>query len=241
MRNESARGCEGNVTLRDRRVLFQRLYPTDPEYRRLASDWSRSAFSTCLSYLWSASDKLKDALHPIRAVTDDDSSIERSITQCLVPMIREAKPSESPFEIEHGSFEFETLASPQAQPPQYDMAFVLIANRSIMWPIEAKVLRTDGRLADYIQEIVGNFRTCRYAPLTGEGGMLGYLLSGVPQRAFDNIALQLGSPLLPHPLFKLRNHRVSYHKRTVPPLRDYPRSLCCHHLIIAVGEQLLPQ
>ena len=66
-----------------------------------------------------------------------------------------------------------------------------------MWPLEAQVLKTDGAVSEYIKEINDNFMTCRYAPFSSEGGMLGYLLSGNPDKAFTNIAKKL--PCKPHP------------------------------------------
>ncbi|MHC5833845.1 MAG: hypothetical protein ACYT04_000000102060, partial [Nostoc sp.] len=85
---------------------------------------------------------------------------------------------DEPFDVQHEVYEFESRQSAKAQPPQYDIAFILRANDTIIWPLEAKVLISDGAVAEYIKEINGNFLTCRYAPFSSEGGMLGYLFFG---------------------------------------------------------------
>jgi hypothetical protein len=147
-------------------------------------------------------------------------------------------PKASPFYLLHKPDEFETLARDYAQPPEPDMGFHPYDNERLMWPIEAKVLRTDGAVGEYVNEVTGNFLTCRYAPFSGEGGMLGYLVVGSPNTAFDNIAKGLQCNLLPHPDFQKRNHRTSRHTRTAPRGKKYPRSFVCHHMILAVGRVL---
>jgi hypothetical protein len=62
--------------------------------------------------------------------------------------------------------EFETSYSDQAQPPSYDIAFILRVNERIILPLEAKVLPTERAIAKYIKEITGNYLTCRYAPFS---------------------------------------------------------------------------
>ena len=61
-----------------------------------------------------------------------------------------------------------------------------------MWPIEAKVLRTDGSVAEYVADLRNEFLTCRYAPFSSEGGMVGYLVSGDPEKALKNIGSSAG-------------------------------------------------
>jgi hypothetical protein len=101
-----------------------------------------------------------------------------------------------------------------------------------MWPLEAKVLRTDGAVGQYTREITENFLTCRYAPFSGDGAMLGYLLEGEPTRAFENIAIKTPCALEDHPDFYSHYHKISVHERSVPEGKDYPVNFSCHHLIM---------
>ena len=103
-----------------------------------------------------------------------------------------------------------------------------------MWPLEAKVLKTDGAVSEYIKEINDNFMTCRYAPFSSEGGMLGYLLSGNPDKAFTNIAKKLPCTLNDHPDFPNRDHKTSDHQRVIPPEKSYPAEFRCHHLLLKI-------
>lgn len=162
----------------------------------------------------------------------DGQDLERSITQLLAPRIDCAMSGDEPFYVQHGPFERETMQPPPAQPPQYDIAFVLRKEERIMWPMEAKVLETSGAVSEYIKDIREQFLTCRYAPFTGEGTMLGYLLSGIESDAFQNIARKAPCKLETHPAFPSRPQRLSRHTRNIPSGKAYPSKLCCHHLML---------
>lgn len=162
----------------------------------------------------------------------DEQDLERSITQLLAPRIDRAMSGDEPFYVQHGPFERETMQPPPAQPPQYDIAFVLRKEERIMWPMEAKVLETSGAVSDYIKDIREQFLTCRYAPFTGEGAMLGYLLSGTTGNAFQNIARKTQCKLEAHPAFSSRPQRLSRHTRNIPSGKAYPSKFSCHHLML---------
>jgi len=162
----------------------------------------------------------------------DPEDLERSLTQVLEPRIHKVMTGYETFYVEHGPYERETKMPPPAQPPQYDIAFVLYHDERIMWPVEAKVLATDGTVADYVTDVREQFLTCRYAPFSSEGAMLGYLLSGDPDTAFASIAAKLPRLLEVHPAFLHRPHRISHHKRRVPRGKPYPPEFACHHLVM---------
>jgi len=224
-----------------RRALFQRLSPDVKEFLLIKDKWRESAFCTCLGYLWIACDSLEGAVDKIGGVCQEDVSIERSLTQYLVPLIRKAKPAVSPFGVEHGLHEFESLKDAKAQPPQYDIGFYLLSTPACIWPIEAKVLRTERTVDEYAKSIVDDFTTCRYAPITAEGGMLGYLIEGDPAQALRNVAVKLHCRLRAHPDFKTRNHGFSTHHRQVPAGKDYSSRLRCHHMVVLVGNGPTPK
>lgn len=162
----------------------------------------------------------------------DGRDLERSITQLLEPRIARVMSGDEPFDVMHGAFERETMQPPPAQPPQYDIAFILRVDERIMWPMEAKVLETSGTVSEYIKDIHEQFLTCRYAPFSAEGTMLGYLLSGTTDDAFQNIAKKIPCELEDHPAFSSRPQKLSKHTRSVPSDKAYPSKFCCHHLIL---------
>ena len=125
------------------------------------------------------------------------------------------------------------MAPSPAQPPQYDIAFVLRTDEDMMWPLEAKVLGTAGRVSDYLDDVKNQYLICRYAPFSGSAAMLGYLLSGDASDALDSIGKKLGCALheMKGPL-SMRPHKISHHVRVVPAGKLYPIDFACHHLIL---------
>ena len=101
-----------------------------------------------------------------------------------------------------------------------------------MWPLEAKVLETPGTLAEYEREIREQYLTCRYAPLTNSGAMLGYLLTGSATDALIKIGAKLSTTLDQVADFPERPHRTSTHKRNAPAGKPYPIDFKCHHMIL---------
>ena len=180
-----------------------------------------------LEYVWRAYDDTQTS--PLQV---DSRDLERSITQSLEPRIRKVMTGDEPFFIQHGPYERETMQPPPAQPPQYDLAFILRANETVMWPMEAKVLETSGRVADYVRDVRHEFLTCRYAPFSDSGAMLGYLLCGNHNDAFHAIELSLGHTLQVVPEHSGRASRRSSHNRTVPSHKPYPPTFDCYHLIL---------
>lgn len=199
----------------------------DPVFVALACDWMSDPAQCLLGFIWAAYDAMC-ANPPVI----DTRDLERSITQLLEPRINDLMTGDEPFYIQHSSFERETMAPPPAQPPAYDLAFVLRADERIMWPLEAKVLETPGTMAEYLHDVREQYLTCRYAPFSGSAAMLGYLLSGKAAEALDQIAKKLGCTLNVVKEFPSRPHRFSIHRRIVPAGKTYPLDFECHHLIL---------
>ena len=109
------------------------------------------------------------------------------------------------------------------QPPAYDIAFFLIQNPRIMWPIEAKVLRSDGAVAEYVTDLRNEFLACRYAPFSSEAGMVGYLVLRRPGKVLENIGASAGCRMERFPEFNDRPHRVSDHMAKVPVGKHYAK------------------
>jgi hypothetical protein len=199
----------------------------DPAFLALVAAWTRDQADVLLGFVWAAYETMRANMPAV-----DSRDLERSISQLLEPRINDAMTGYEPFYIQHGTFEHETMAPPPAQPPAYDLAFVLRADERIMWPIEAKVLETPRRTAEYERDVREEFLKCRYAPFSGAGAMLGYLLTGCAADALKEIEAKLGCTLKQVPAFAARPHRVSDHQRTVPPSKNYPVNFLCYHLIL---------
>ena len=215
-------------------TFSERRWPKTEEFQLFLSKWNASGSTELLKLVWKGYDIFyREVLADIDC-SQSDEDLERDITQLFELRIRQAMTGDEPFDVQHGSYERETRKKSPAQPPEYDIAFVCKSNSRIMWPLEAKILRTDSTLAEYVKEVKNNFLTCRYAPFSAEAGMIGYLLSGMPQKVFDNIAQGLECTLYDHPEFKERSHKFSEHQRKVPRKKLYPRNFCCHHIILKV-------
>jgi hypothetical protein len=202
--------------------------PPSRDFLALAADWCANQSGLLLGFVWQAYDALQVDMPA--AVDRDD--LERSLTQMLEPRIRRAMSGYEPFYVQHGPYERESKMAPPAQPPQYDLAFVLVLDERVLWPLEAKVLRTPGTVSQYVADVRAQYLTCRYAPFASEAAMLGYLLSGEPEDAFRRIALRLRCRLAAHTSFASRPHRVSRHHRAPPKGKGYPRRFTCHHLML---------
>jgi len=221
-----------------RRTIAEARWPDTPEFMSLAARWSPHASRILLGLIWQGCDLLCADVLTAVDTTQADRDLERSLTELLEPRIRRAMTGDEPFDVQHECWEHETALPPPARPPQYDIAFVLHANERVKWPVETKVIHHPSQVAAYVRELTDNFLTCRYAPFSSEGAMLGYLVSGNAAEAFQSIARALSCQLTHFPEFPDRPHRVSTHHRSVPRGKSYPPSLRCHHIILdlSVGE-----
>jgi hypothetical protein len=209
-----------------KRQSSKRIAAVRASFVNLAADWCRDQSAILLRFVWAAYDEVKKDSSRI-----DTRDLERSITQLLEARVHRTMSGDEPFYVQHGSYERETMKPAPAQPPQYDLAFVLNADERVMWPLEAKVLETASDVSAYVDDVHQQFLICRYAPFCGEGAMLGYLLSGSTAYAFNAIAAKIPCKLEHHPKFPTRAHKTSSHSRTVPAGKSYPADFLCHHLI----------
>ncbi|MCP5054037.1 MAG: hypothetical protein GY940_43110 [bacterium] len=220
------------------RTLLERGWPDTDNFTAVARNWQNDASTILLSYIWKGYDLLKDEVLSRIQLNNADDELERAITQLLEPKIRKAMTGDEPFYVQHEVYEYETRQPPPAQPPQYDIAFVLNENPRIMWPLEAKVLRSDGSVAPYINDIKNEFLSCRYAPFSNGGAMLGYLFSGIPRNVFHQIEKKIPCKLHHHLDFSERDHRYSDHNRAIPIGKRYPSHFRCQHLIFRIENKM---
>lgn len=221
-----------DLIMSTRSTISNIIFPNSYDFISVVKKWNKNASEIMLRYVWEAYDVLKEETFTKIDWNQTYQHIEVNITQLFEPKIRACMSGFEPFFLQHGPFEFESRSGSKGQPPQYDIAFIWKANPRIMWPLEAKVLKSDGDLSEYIKEIHNNFLTCRYAPFSSEGAMLGYLLKGTPDNVFRNIERKLPCTLIDHIAFPERDHKISDHKRVVPASKNYSKLFRCNHLIL---------
>jgi len=215
-----------------RQIYSGRRWPDTPEFNAVLHSLKAGGSVVLLELVWKGYDRFcAETLSQIDC-SKEDGDLERDITQLFEPKIREVMTGYEPFYVQHEPYEHESWLGPPAQPPQYDIAFVLDSHPRVMWPLEAKVLRTSSSVADYINEIKSNFLTCRYSPFSSEAAMLGYLLSGDSNTVFRNIEDKGRWKLSPHAHFPNRDHRTSDHGRKIPEGKSYPIKFRCHHIVL---------
>lgn len=218
-----------------RKTLGELRWPSHPEVDAVRRAWTTDAVDRLLGYVWEGYDGLRNEVLDQIDVSQAEDDLERSLTQALEPRIKRSMTGAEPFFVQHGRYEHMTRKPAPAQPPQYDLAFVPYANENVCWPLEAKVLKDDADVGAYVKDIQKEFLSCRYAPLSAEGAMLGYLKAGATDKAFEAIAKATPCVLTKHPKFAKRAHRTSEHSRTVPVGEAYPNSCRCHHLLMPLS------
>ncbi len=214
-----------------RRPSFSELaWPDDPADADVPPDWARSVTVRVLEWTWRGFDELQSKHLSRIDLTQPLEQLERDLTRNHFVEIQTVFQAEtegfSAVIPVHEWPELETRSPPPAKPPAYDLGFVHRDNRRWAWPIEAKVLSTPASLHDYVADVRDKFESGVAAPLVGEGGMVGYLLSGGPDICFANLEKRLSCVLVVVPEFASRPHRTSNHQRASAP------TLRLHHMVM---------
>jgi hypothetical protein len=217
-------------------TIFRNRWPTTPEYAALARDLSRRLSREMIALIFAGIDLLHAEVLAT-AWGEAPAQLERSLGQLLYVRMARSQDRALPFVIIHEPWDPEYLVNRRARPPQPDIGFVLNAFERAVWPVEMKVMRADDDVGEYCDEVRGNFLTGRYASFSGEGAMLGYLLTGNPEVAYKNIAMNVPCVLTVGEFEPPRLHRVSKHDREVPAEEYYSTTLICHHLLVQVGPE----
>jgi len=207
---------------------IQRNYPIPEDFVSLAKKWCADAIDIMLGVVWQGFDALSNEFFDI---SRDDENIEDEITYTVFCKIQDVSGF-SPFQIILHPPEREQR-SIKGSMPESDLGFRLRGgNIRSHFSIEAKVIRTDGDISKYVNEIKNNFMTRRYSAFSTEAAMLGYLLSGSPFNTFNAIAKSLECTLDTYDVFNSRNHRISDHIRQIPQGIKLSNKFRCHHMII---------
>lgn len=215
-----------------RHTILETTAPVEANFQALIAGWASDHSVRLLGWVWRGIDALQQEVLSNVDWSQAEDDLEREMTELLEVRIRDRMPPGCPVYVQHEKKERESRSDPPAQPKEYDIAFVARANERVVWPLEVKVLRTDGRVADYVAKISSEFLTGSYAPFSSEAGMIGYLLAGEPCTAFANIASALATNLAQHPAFPQRPHQISNHHRSNGAFR-------CHHIIVRISKRSL--
>jgi len=206
------------------------------DFVELATNWRVDGMNILWNYVWQGWDSYQSDVLDKVDLSEANQQLERLITQDIELNIREVMSRYEPFVIQQERYEEENMHP--IRPKQTDLSFVWYQHRTSKFAIEAKVLYSDTKsgVKEYVEEINENFLKFRYAPLSSEGGMLGYLLKGDCAKAFSNIEKAISCQLNHHPDFQEREHKTSDHQRIVPPDKSYPVKFRCHHLVLQLTK-----
>lgn len=213
-----------------------------PGVDALVRIWTDEMTHRLLHHVWEAYDRFYSDLLSDIDWTEDYEQLERNISWEFVLAINNTMDKFLPCTVQHSPPEFETRSSRAAKPPEYDIAFVWKSDPRLMWPLEAKIVKTDNdiddNLRDYIQTLRERFLMCKYAPFSNGGAMLCYFKAGDITTLLGNIERRLECALPQYSGFPDRPHRISEHVRTVPPEKagTYPAHFRCHHIIMLLSN-----
>ncbi len=226
--------------LRSRPTYREELHGKPPGADELVKLWTDALTQRLLNLVWTAYSDVHSTTWSKMDWTRNYDDLERSLSEDLARAINGRMDGFWPVHVIHGPSERESRATPPAQPPEYDIAFQWSANPLLMWPLEAKVIKSDSdtqdNLKDYTETVRHRYLTGYYAPFSNGGAMLGYLKSGDPETVTRHIGARLGVVLVAYPPFPTRCHKTSDHHRTVPPGKDYPLTFRLHHLMLPLGK-----
>jgi hypothetical protein len=218
--------------MRRRKTISEQIWPKDTSFNSLKA-WPSDAGCVILRRVWAAYDDLDATILSRVDWFRVEDEIERSLTAYHSLKIQERQTGDEPFILHPEMPEFETRQPAPARSKAYDFGFVMRGgDYSMVWPIEAKVLKSDKKLAPYLRDLDNKFLQCKAAPFSHEGALIAYLLAGSPNVVFDGIAVHIGQLLFPSTAFSGRNHRTSNHQRDVPKDKPYPKDFLCHHLVM---------
>jgi hypothetical protein len=218
-----------------RRPTFSELvWPDGPDDWLLAEEWATGSAFRILDWTWRAFDALA-AKHLSKVdLTQSLDQIERDLVRHhfieIQLLFAEETDGYSSLIPHHEWPEMESRASAWAKPPAYDLAFISTTNQRWAWPLEAKVIPTQGTLAEYLKDVNDKFVAGVASPRIGEGAMIAYLLSDDSEAFLQNVAAKLARTLNPVTEFPARIHSTSEHVRATAP------DLTLHHMVMDCAE-----
>jgi hypothetical protein len=204
-------------------------------FQDLAKEWCADQSALLLRLVWDGFDRFRRDSFDRELISREDERKEESLNYLLALSIDRCKDRFAPFSVISEVPEQTARKGGQGQSPHPDIGFCAYDNPRAVWPLEAKVLKSEDDVIAYCSEVTTNFLTGRYATFSNEGAMLGYLLTGQPTETFFSIGKLLCCRLADHKTIRNRPHKVSSHMRQNLPDRRSPVEFLCHHLIFEMG------
>jgi hypothetical protein len=221
-----------------RPTLCEELWPKDAAFDCLRA-WPRDFAVQLLSRIWQAFDQMRDLIRDRIRDWSNLEQVERSLTSLHFDQVADLQTGDEPFLPTRETPEFSSRRSAMAMPRSSDFGFKIRGgDLSLIWPIEAKVLRRPDDVAEYLGDLTEKYLGCLVGPYCPEGGLIGYLVEGDPNAAFDAIAAGINQPMASHLSFAERPHRTSDHKRVVPEGKPFSAAFRCHHLIMQLQVEI---
>jgi hypothetical protein len=217
-----------------RLTYLERRWPDSPLFQEVVCRWCQDQSRLLLDLVWRGYDRLLSQDLEKVPFSGDEEAKEESLNFLLAIRIDQCKSGDEPFSVVHQPPEQTKRKRGRGRSPQPDIGFTLYDYPRTVWPLEGKVLSHEKDLDPYLKEIKDNFLTSRYATFSSEGGMLGYLMHGDPDRTFEAIDKRLQLNTIRHPHFINRPHRISSHQREEMPQLNYTMEFTCHHLLLRI-------
>lgn len=198
----------------------------------LAAEWVQDASQVIIDAVWAGYDRL---IHdPVERCFFQNMTgeLERRITSRLEVAIGRSLTGYEPFDVQHGTPEWQTRKKGRGRPKEPDIAFVHRGDPRVVWPIEAKVMPPDRPISKYVESVDERYLSCDYAPFCGEGGMVGYALRKDASELLDDVAKSLKCELDVPEQWRERHHRTSTHSRSVPEGKLFTGTVKLHHLMM---------
>jgi hypothetical protein len=219
--------------------LHEALFPVDlPEFDAIAELWPKNVVNEMLGLVWDAFDQMKAQHFQDFDFTQSVEQLERGLTDLHIDEItllwKQRRDGFESFIPKHEAWEFRNRKTASAMPPSIDIGFVLVANRSVRWNIEAKVLEHTSDVTRYLSDLTEKYLTGKGSALSDTAALAGYLRQGDPKDVFPNLEERLGQPLELCTGFKNRTHRITCHMRELVASNS-EEAFTCHHLILGLG------
>jgi hypothetical protein len=221
-------------------TIFDDLFPdSSPEFAAIADAWPEHVVVQILTLVWEGFDRMKALPRFLHLdFASGYAQLERGLTdlhmQEITLLYGENGSKFESFVPTHEPWEFQNLSDRSARPPSSDLGFVLISNRRIRWSVEAKVLESSTKIADYLSD----FQKCldgKVSPFSTQAALGAYLIAGDPKELFTSISKKLDIEMTPHPNFLTRSHQFSKHERMPIALPGgMPSAFMCHHLVFSL-------
>jgi hypothetical protein len=218
--------------------LHEALFPVNlPEFAAIAELWPEDVVNEMLGLVWDAFDQMKAQHFQGFDFTQPLEQLERSLTDLHTDEItllwKQRRDGFESFIPKHEAWELRSRKIAGAMPPSIDIGFVLVANRSVRWNVEAKVLEHPADVSRYLGDLTDKYLSGKGSGLSDTAALLGYLRKGIAVDVIAHLHAALRQTLETYGHFANRTHRVTHHKRFLPGI-DNETPFTCHHLIVGL-------